>query len=183
MTTWRHLNSSSDAVLDAFSQLDSPNLSILDETTADICYEFVLRKKIQLHQNYRRNKTPARVRETSTNRIAIRKKVIRSHYVANIWFQAEKSHMDYLNPIEYGWESTDDGFVTPELTDFPAVPNVIMEMSLRHCKTPCITNRCVCKKVELKCTQMCFCQYCKNFDLADYSDKDVEDEISDKEDL
>ena len=30
---------------------------------------------------------------------AIRKKVVRSHYVANIWIQAEKSHMDYLNPI------------------------------------------------------------------------------------
>ena len=114
---------------------------------------------------------------------AIRKKVIRSHYVANIWFQAEKSHMDYLNPIEYGWESTDDGFLTPELTDYPAVPNVIVEMSLRHCKTPCITNRCVCKKVELKCTQMCLCQYCKNCDLLDYSDNDVEDEFSDKEDL
>ena len=69
LTTWRHLNSSSDAVLDAFSQLGSPDVSILDETTADVCYEFVLRKKIQLHQNYRRNKTPARVRETSTNRI------------------------------------------------------------------------------------------------------------------
>ena len=114
---------------------------------------------------------------------AIRKKVIRSHYVANIWFQAEKSHMDYLNPIEYGWERTDDGFLTAELTDLPPAPNVIVEMRLCHCKTPCNTNRCVCKKVELKCTQMCFCQNCKNCDLVDYSDNHAEDEISDEEDL
>ena len=36
LTTWRHFNSSSDAVLDAFSQLGSPDLSILDETTAKL---------------------------------------------------------------------------------------------------------------------------------------------------
>ena len=36
LTTWRHFNSSSDAVLDAFSQLGSPDLSILDETTATL---------------------------------------------------------------------------------------------------------------------------------------------------
>ena len=33
---------------------------------------------------------------------AVKKKVMRSHYVANIWIQVEKSHIDYLNPIEYG---------------------------------------------------------------------------------
>ena len=108
---------------------------------------------------------------------------MRSHYVANIWIQAGKSHMDCLNPIEYSWARTDDGLLTPELTDLPPAPDVIVEMSLCHCKTPCNTNRCVSKKVELKCTEMCFCQNCKNCDLEDYSDNDVEDEISDEEDL
>ena len=53
---------------------------------------------------------------------AIRKKVMRSHNVANIWIQAEKYHMGYLNPIEYGWARTGDGFLTPELTDLPPAP-------------------------------------------------------------
>ena len=87
---------------------------------------------------------------------AIRKKLMRSHYVANIWIQAEKSHTDYLNPIEYGWARADDGFLNPELTDLPPAPNGIVKMSLCHCKIPGNTNKCVCKKVELKCTDIMF---------------------------
>ena len=67
---------------------------------------------------------------------AIGKKVIRSQYVANIWIQAKKSPMDYLNPIEYGWKRTDAGFLTAELADLPPAPNAIVEMRLCHCKTP-----------------------------------------------
>ena len=36
LTTWRNFNSSSDDVLDAFSQLGSPDSSILNETTAKL---------------------------------------------------------------------------------------------------------------------------------------------------
>ena len=108
---------------------------------------------------------------------------MRSHYVTKIWIQAEKSYIDYLNRIEYGLARIEDGFLTPELTDIPLAPNVIVEMGLCYCKTPCHTNRCVCKKVELKCTEMCFCQNCENCDLEDYSDNHVEDEILDEENL
>ena len=69
-------------------------------------------------------KTPAESDKLPPIESAIRKKVMRSHYVANGWIQAEKSNMDYLNPIEYGWARTDDGFLTPELTDLLPAPNV-----------------------------------------------------------
>ena len=78
LTTWRHFNSSSDAVLDAFSQLGSPDLSVIDETTAKLqtyVMNLYCQKKTQHHQNYQRTalvyvyKTPARVRATSTIRI------------------------------------------------------------------------------------------------------------------
>ena len=91
--------------------------------------------------------------------------------------------MDYLNPIEYNWERADDGFLTPDLTDLPPAASVIVEMSLCHCKAPCNINICVCKKVESKCTEMCFCQNRENCDSEDYSGNDVEDEISDEENL
>ena len=108
---------------------------------------------------------------------------MRSHYVANILIQAEKSHMDYLYSVEYGWARTGNGFLSPELTDLPPAPNVIVEMSLCHYETRWNTNRCVCKKVELKCTEMCFFLNCQNCDLEDYSDDNVMDEISDEENL
>ena len=57
--------------------------------------------------------------------------------------------------------------------------NIKHQNQLQNIKTPCNTNRYVCKKVESKCTEMCFCQNYENCDLEDYSDNDVEDEISD----
>ena len=164
LKTWRHFNSSSDAVLDAFSQLGSSDLSILDDTTAKMETYFMnlfCEKRPSSIKTigelcwYMFTKHQLESEKLLPTKSAIRKKVMRSHYVANIWIQAEKSHMDYLNPIDYGWPRTDDGFLTPKLTDLPPVPNVIVEMSLCHCKTSCNTNRCVCKKVELKCTEIC----------------------------
>ena len=228
LTTWRY-HSSSDAVLNAFSQLGSPDLSIRDERTAKL-QTYVINlycekrpitiKTIGELPWYMFKKRQLESEKLPPTECAIRKKVMRSHYVANIWIQAEKSHMDYLNPIEYGWARADDGFLTPELTDLPPAPNGIVKMSLCHCKIPGNTNKCVCKKVELKCTEICpvdtgrklnvhktfrrrpgrllnvlctfnlrpvstgcFCQNCENRDFEDYSDNDVEDEISDEEGL
>ena len=109
LTTWRHFNSSSDAVLDAFSQLGSPDLSILDETTATL--QTYIMNQAYYEKRPSSNKTIGELRwymftkrqlkseKPLPTESAIRKKVVRSHYVANIWIQAEKSHMDYLNPI------------------------------------------------------------------------------------
>ena len=131
LTTWRHFNSSSDAVLDAFSQLGSPDLSILDDTTAKMETYFMnlyCEKRPSSIKTigelcwYMFTKHQLESEKLPPTKSAIRKKVMRSHYVANIWIQAEKYHMGYLNPIEYGWARTGDGFLTPELTDLPPAP-------------------------------------------------------------
>ena len=94
-------------------------------------------------------------------------KILRSYFVANIWSQSHKPIMDMLDPIRFGWERSDDKKLVAISTLLPPAPDVIVEMSLCRCKTPCNTMRCVCKKVGLICTEMCFCENCENDDSTD----------------
>ena len=115
LATWRHFNGSSDDALDAF-KLQTYVMNLYCEKRPSSI------KTIGELRWYMFTKRQLESEKHPPTESAIRKKVMRSHYVANIWIQAEKYHMGYLNPIEYGWARTGDGFLTPELTDLPPAP-------------------------------------------------------------
>ena len=67
--------------------------------------------------------------------------------------------------------------------DLPA-PTGLIELSMCSCKSPCQTDRCMCRKNKLLCTEMCKCvDTCKNCDNDDTEYlTDSEEEDSDFED-
>ena len=38
----------------------------------------------------------------------------------------------------------------------------VVELAFCRCKHGCETKRCTCKKNNLICSEMCFCQHCEN---------------------
>jgi hypothetical protein len=56
---------------------------------------------------------------------------------------------DSLLPLEWGWELVDDKLL-PIKTDRPAAPKALMEIIRCNCKANCSTNRCTCKKIQLR---------------------------------
>ena len=46
-------------------------------------------------------------------------------------------------------------------TNLPA-PKSVIELNVCKCKTGCKTNRCLCLKNDMKCSDMCLCINCEN---------------------
>ena len=63
----------------------------------------------------------------------------------------------------------------------PVAPNGILENVKCGRKSGCTTMRCACMKAELKCTDLCGCNDCMNFDGKDnlMTDDEENDEFDD----
>ena len=104
-------------------------------------------------------------------------KVLRAHFVCRIWKQSGYQIMSLPDVTNYGWNLR-DGKLIPITTDRPPAPAAIVELCLCKCKTNCISNRCVYKKNDLRCTELCFCTDCQNdecFEDTSYLSDDEED--------
>ena len=56
-------------------------------------------------------------------------------------------------------------YVAFVLTDDLPAPTGLIELSMCSCKSPCQTDRCMCRKNKLLCTEMCKCvDTCENCD-------------------
>ena len=66
----------------------------------------------------------------------------------------------------------------------PVAPDGILENVNCGCKSGCSTRQCACVKAELKCTGLCGCNGCVNFDGEDNSmtDDEENDEFDDDDD-
>ena len=90
--------------------------------------------------------------------------------------------MSLPDVTNYGWRLTDNKLV-PVPTDKPPAPEAIVELSLCKCKTNCVSNRCVCKKNGLRCTELCFCNDCENDEAYTFNFSSDEDDDSDGYDV
>ncbi len=62
------------------------------------------------------------------------------------------------SPSEWGWQKEDnDGQWTPLWTILPEASKGCRELIKCGCKKQCC-GRCQCRKANLKCTQLCFCE-------------------------
>ena len=102
-------------------------------------------------------------------------KIKRSHYICKIWENANNPIPDLPSPENSGWKKVDNVYEAV-MTDQHPVAEAVVEHSICRCNTGCKSMRCKCRKNNLTCTEMCFCEECGN------RDEDDDDFTSDDED-
>ena len=73
----------------------------------------------------------------------------------------------FLRPQDYGWDLLDNDLMPQKCL------NLVPEKFVKTCgcnklglkDTGCQTNRCKCRKSDLKCTEYCKCQNCGNMNI------------------
>lgn len=100
---------------------------------------------------------------------------LRAYYQIQTWMEQNKK----LNPLEYGWQETNNRFAAI-LTDLPPAPSHLLSAIRCGCKGACDTRRCNCTEAGLRCTSACkHCENttCKNFNILDEEEDDNEDDV------
>ena len=108
---------------------------------------------------------------------ALKQAINRVNYQALMWNLDTVPEPQLPSPETFGWklEDEDDKWV-PVMTSLPPAPETIIQLVKCGCiKTRHSTNRCNCRKAELKCTNLC--SSANSGDLCDNQlDTDTEDE-------
>ena len=113
---------------------------------------------------------------------ALKYRVFRCHYIALVLKSCSKSIRQLPDPTGYGWELKDAQMVPIMMDELPAAIGLI-ELSMCSCKGICDTNRCLCYKNNLTCTEMCKCSdECINDGIGDSIETDHLTDESDDED-
>ena len=83
-----------------------------------------------------------------------------------------------LEPEEYGWELP-EGEYRPVMGYTEVCPPAVLMMLSCKCKTDCNSKTCGCRKLGLKCTDLCQCSdNCVNHGVvADENDENSEENI------
>lgn len=110
---------------------------------------------------------------------ALRQAIKRANYQALVWNMDTVPDPQLPSPETFGWKLENEKWV-PVMTPLPPAPEAIIQLVKCGCaKSRCSSNRCNCRKAQLKCTDLCSCadydDFCDN-QLADESDDDPEDE-------
>ena len=104
--------------------------------------------------------------------------VLRAHFQAAIWYGADTSHQLVMDPGEYGWALSNNGY-SPISFKTNVAPNAVIEMTSCNCKQQCKTNRCSCKRQNMPCADMRRCEECENMSMEleelEDSDEDMEE--------
>ena len=109
---------------------------------------------------------------------------LRAMIQARVWYNATTALVNLLQPTEYGWMYTDEGF-QPVGTKDPVVPDDLLQIC--GCKSGnCATKACKCRLSNISCTNLCGCNhdYCENTDPGssiEYDDSSENESGSDKE--
>ena len=91
-------------------------------------------------------------------KMALNQKVLRAYYTALTWKSVHISSPILAGPQKNGWRLNKiTNLYHPIMTKNPPVPDTVVELSLCRCKTGCTQRRCICKKNNLLCTEMCLC--------------------------
>lgn len=102
---------------------------------------------------------------------------LRTYYQIQSWMEQNKE----LNPLEYGWQETNNHFAAIS-TNLPPAPSHLLSAIRCGCKGFCDTKRCNCKEAKLPCTTACKdCDNmtCKNYDILGQEEDECEDEDED----
>ena len=84
-----------------------------------------------------------------------------------------------LLPEEWGWIVTENG-IHPTPTDIAAAPDSLLKVIRCSCKTDCKSQRCSCRKHDLKCTLAC--THCCGTDCQNASLTPLQEDEPDEDD-
>ena len=102
--------------------------------------------------------TPDKLPPTSD---ALKYHTMRAHYQAMVWRQAHCQMQILPKPEEFGWKLMDDKLV-PVLMTLDPIPKACVEMITCKCTTGCATRQCKCRKANIVCSGLCFCDKSEN---------------------
>lgn len=82
--------------------------------------------------------------------------VAAKYHSLRVYLQVQewKGSLQRLNPINWGWQKCDEGFL-PIQTTLPPAPENLLKVIKCNCHGDCSTLRCTCKKNNLECTPAC----------------------------
>ena len=178
LSCWRTFTKAPAQVLAAFRQLGNLEIDLSTISTgleAFVCQLYNTKSTEDISKL--RWKLYAQTQQASRlppTKAALKYKIMRSHLACSIWKKSHTANPRQLNPENYGWQRSEDGHLTPQLSDNPPAPEAIMELCVCSCTAGCITNICGCRRNKLVCTDMCQCQQhgCKN------DEEDVEEDVN-----
>ena len=84
-----------------------------------------------------------------------------AHYQSMVWVQAHLACPVLLTVTDMGWMD-DNGKLVPELITLPPIPGSCSEIVLCGCVKGCLSQRCSCRKIGVRCTEACKCFACLN---------------------
>lgn len=96
--------------------------------------------------------------------------IARANYQAAIWRRALANEIQAPPPETCGWKIEGDELSVVWMTQCPAPPEVLKNIFCK-CKTGCSSNRCNCKKSQLKCTDVCQCRDCSNKTVSESNEE------------
>lgn len=100
---------------------------------------------------------------------------LRTYFQIQTWMGQDEG----LNPLEYGWKKSNNGF-TPILTDLPPAPPKLLSEIRCKCLGNCNTLRCNCKRNHLFCTSACIncnSDSCLNCDITTEQEDAQDDDL------
>ena len=112
----------------------------------------------------------------------LKKHAMRANYQAGIWRRSLENDPDTLDPVGYGWKSSEDGQLVIDWMDGMPAPDAVLEMIACHCKNACIEGECVCLDKSFWCTQMCELQDCSNMQEYVFGMDKMDEEIESDDD-
>ena len=90
-------------------------------------------------------------------------KVLRANFTATRWKSSHVARPILDDPKKHGWYwNQQNGAYSPVMTTLIPAPESVVELSICGCKTGCKSLRCMCKKNDFVCTEMCLCKVCEN---------------------
>ena len=117
---------------------------------------------------------------------ALRQAILRAQHQAIVWHHDITACPVIPSPGDYEWQLENNEWAPVKTTELPA-PESVLHLIKCSCNQQCQTDRCSCRKANLKCTDMCKCSdeddACDNIEkLATACDEiDDDDDSSDDE--
>ena len=74
-----------------------------------------------------------------------------------IWSNTLEKQPELPSPCDWGWRKDDSGLYEPHCPNLPDASKACKELISCKCKKGC-KKGCKCKKADLQCTQLCFCE-------------------------
>ena len=101
---------------------------------------------------------------------------LRSVVQAHIWHEATKALINHIDPQEYGWKPSDEGFIATATED-----NIVPELPLTVCRwksSNCVARSCKFSSNGIPFSDLCSCRhkFCENTNPKEILEDDFRDE-------